>query len=70
MASIIHWKLLVLHGFERCKNWYNHTVFENDDPKIPLDFNINSDKVIEPRRPDTVADDKQNFEVVNLKAFN
>ena len=49
---------------------YNHTVFENDDPKIPLDFNINSDKVIEPRRPDTVADDKQNFEVVNLKAFN
>ena len=34
VASIIHWKLCEIHGFRRCKNWFEHQaepVLENDD---------------------------------------
>ena len=37
--------------------WYNHkseSVVENEDVKILWDFNIQTDHVIEHRRPDTV----------------
>lgn len=65
VASIIHWELCELHGFQRSKNWYDHraeSVLENDNVKILWDFNIHTDRVIEARRPDIVVVDKRNAE--------
>ena len=67
VASIIHWELCALHGFQRSKNWYEHKVepvLENDNIKILWDFNIHTDRVIEARRPDIVVVDKRNSEAV------
>lgn len=67
VASIIHWELCATHGFDRCKNWYDHkaeSVLENDNVKILWDFNIHTDRVIEARRPDIVVVDKRNSETM------
>ena len=67
VASIIHWELCSLHGFQRSKNWFDHrakTVMENDNVKILWDFNIHTDRIIEARRPDIVVVDKLNSETV------
>ena len=67
VASIIHWELCGLHGFNRHKNWYEHTaqpVLENDSIKILWDFNIHTDRVIEARRPDIVVVNKVHAEAV------
>ena len=61
VASIIHWELCEIHGFRRCKNWFEHRaekVLENNEVKILWDFNIHTDRVIEARRPDIVVVDK------------
>ena len=65
VASIIHWELCAIHGFQRSKNWFDHlaeSVMENDRVKILWDFNIHTDRVIEARRPDIVVVDKFNSE--------
>ena len=67
VASIIHWELCEIHGFRRCKNWFEHRaepVLENNDVKILWDFNIHTDRVIEARRPDIVVVDKVNSQTM------
>lgn len=65
VATIIHWELCKLHGFEHSKNWYDHRaepVLENTEVKILWDFNIYCDRMIEARRPDIVVVCKKNTE--------
>ena len=67
VASIIHWELCGIHGFQKSKNWFDHQaepVLESDDVKILWDFNIHTDRVIEARRPDIVVVDKVNSETM------
>jgi hypothetical protein len=52
VASIIHWDLCALHGFQRSKTWYDHkpeAVLENENIKIVWEFNIHTDRIIEAR---------------------
>lgn len=65
VATIIHWELCGLHGFDRSEKWYDHqaaAVLESDDVKILWDFNIWCDRMVEARRPDIVVVDKRNAE--------
>ena len=67
VASIIHWELCALHGFQRSKNWFEHRaepVRENDKVRILWNFNIHTDRVIKARRPDIVVVDKLNSETI------
>jgi hypothetical protein len=67
VATIVHWELCAIHGFQRSKNWYDHhaePVLENEKVKILWDFNIHTDRIIEARRPDLVVVDKQNSETL------
>jgi hypothetical protein len=67
VATIVHWELCAIHGFQRSKNWYAHhaePVLENEKVKILWDFNIHTDRIIEARRPDLVVVDKQNSETL------
>ena len=60
-AGIIHWELCEKYGIDRTKNWYEQRpigVMENDKAKIPWDFMIQCDKMIEHRKPDIVLVDK------------
>jgi hypothetical protein len=67
VATIIHWELCALHGFERSGKWYDHrakAVLESEDVKILWDFNIWCDRLIEARRPDIVLINKRNKETM------
>ena len=58
----VHWKLARKYNFEVGNNWYKHepeSVLENEDYKILWDFSIQTDRVIEARRPDLVVVDKK-----------
>ena len=58
----VHWKLARKCNFEAGDKWYEHepeSVLENEDYKILWDFIIQTDHVIEARRPDLVAVDKK-----------
>ena len=60
--KIVHWKLARKCNFEARDKWYEHepeTVLENEDYKILWDFSIQTDHVIEARRPDLVVVDKK-----------
>ena len=62
LGKIVHWKLARKCSFEAGDKWYEHepeSVFENEDYKIFWDFNIQTDHVIEARRPDLVVVDKK-----------
>jgi hypothetical protein len=62
VASIIHWRLCKKYGVPVQREWYKHevqAVIENDDVKILWDFPIQTDRVIQARRPDIVVIDKQ-----------
>jgi hypothetical protein len=61
VALIIHWHLCKKFGIQVEKEWYKHmaeTVYENDQCKILWDFSIQTDRVIQARRPDIVVMDK------------
>ena len=61
MGKIVHWKLARKFNFEAGDKWYEHepeSVLENED-KILWDFSIETDHVIEARRPDLVVVDKK-----------
>ena len=63
IATLIHWNILKEKGFPTEQQWYNHqpnTVTESATTKILWDFNIQTDKVIEARRPDILVPDKIN----------
>ena len=62
LGKIVHWKLARKCNFEAGDKWYVHeagSVLENEDYKILWDFSIQSDHVIEARRPDLVLVDKK-----------
>ena len=62
LGKIVHWKLARKCNFQAGDKWYEHepeSVLENEDYKILWDFNIQTDHVIEARRPDLVVVDKK-----------
>ena len=62
LGKIIHWKLARKCNFEAGDKWYEHEperVLENEDYKILWDFSVQTDHVIEARRPDLVVVDKK-----------
>ena len=62
LGKIAHWKLARKCNFEVGDKWYEHEpehVLENEDYKILWDFSIQTNHVIEARRPDLVVVDKK-----------
>ena len=62
LGKIVHWKLAEEYNFEAGNKWYEHepeSVLEDEDYKILWDFFIQTDPVIEARRPDLVVVDKK-----------
>ena len=60
LAKVIHWDLRKKYGLQGGAKSYEHVpekVRESEDVKILLDFNIQTDRVIEHRRPDVVVID-------------
>ena len=54
LGKIVHWKLVRKSNFEARDKWYEHeleSVLENEDYKILWGFSIQTDHVIEARRP-------------------
>ena len=62
LGKIVHWKLARKCNFEAEDKWYEHepeSVSKNEDYKILWDISIQTDHVIEARRPDLVVVDKK-----------
>ena len=62
LGKIVHLKLTRKCSFEAGDKWYEHqpeSLLENEDYKILWDFSIQTDHVIEARRPDLVVVDKK-----------
>ena len=62
LGKIVHWKLARKCNFEAGDKLYEHepeSVLENEDYKILWDFSIQTGHIIEARRPDLVAVDKE-----------
>jgi len=62
LAQLVHWNLCKRYGLQHERNWYDHTaekVLENEKVKILWDFSIETDYVIQARRPDIVVKDKE-----------
>ena len=62
LGKIVHWKLARKCNFEARDKWYKHeseSALENEDYKILWNFSIQTDHVIEARRPDLVVVDKK-----------
>ena len=62
VGKIVHWKLARKCNFEAGDKWYEHeseSFLENEDYKILWDFSIQTDHVIEARRPDLVLVDRK-----------
>ena len=62
LEKIVHWKLACKSNFEGGDKWYEHepeSVLENEGYKILKDFSIQTDHVIEARRPDLIVVDKK-----------
>ena len=65
LGKIVHWKLA-----RKCNLWYEHepeSVLENEDYKILWYFSIQTDHIIEARRPDLVVVDKKRIWNVRVK---
>ena len=61
----IHWELCRKYGLAASERWYEHqpeTVIENDSCKLLWDFSIQTDHVIQARRPDVILIDKEKKE--------
>ena len=62
LGKMVHWTLARKCNFEAGDKWYEHkpkSVLVNEDYKILWDFSIQTDHVIEARRPDLVVLDKK-----------
>ena len=62
LGKIAHWKVARKCNFEAGDKWHEQepeSVLENEDYKILRDFSIQTDHVIEARRPDLVVVDKK-----------
>ena len=61
-GKIVHWKLPRKCNFEAGYKWYEHepeSVLENENHKILWDFSIQTNHVVETRRPDLIVVDKK-----------
>ena len=62
----IHWLLSKKYNLECTDKWYQHSpepVAENEEVKILWDFMIQTDRVIEHRRPDIVVVEKKRWKM-------
>ena len=62
LGKIVHLKLARKSNFEAGDKWYEHepkSVLENEEYKILWDFSIQTDHVIEARKPNLVVVDKK-----------
>jgi len=65
VAAAVHWSLCKKHDLPHSEKWYDHraeAVTENEKVKVLWDFNIQTDKLIEARRPDIVLVNKETKE--------
>ena len=65
MGRKIHWEVCRKICFDVNEKWYKHDpekVVENDSWKILCDFTIQTDHVIEARRPDMIIIEKSKNE--------
>ena len=63
MGKAIHWDLCRKKGFATTDKWYEHElqpVTENEKFKILWDFTVQTDHIVEARRPDMMIIDKEN----------
>ena len=61
VAATIHWALCKKYGLPHTEKWYDHRaepVMENEHVKLLWDFNVQTDRTIEARRPDLILIDK------------
>ena len=61
LCSHLHWCLSKKYGIHADGKWHHHQpekVVENDVVKILWDYNIQTDRIIENRRPDLTVVDK------------
>jgi hypothetical protein len=66
VGAVIHWRLCKKYGIEVHKDWYRHEVqpvIETDQVKLLWDMCIQTDHVIQARRPDLVVVDKTKKEI-------
>ena len=62
VSQLVHWNLCRRYRIQHTRNWYEHNaekVTENEKAKILWEFNIQTDHVIQARRPDIVVKDKE-----------
>jgi hypothetical protein len=62
VATTLHWEMCKTNGLEHEPKWYQHQpqkVVENEKVKILWDWNVQTDKVIEHRRPDIILVNKE-----------
>ena len=65
VAAAVHWSICKKHDLPHTNKWYDHRaipVIENEKVKLLWDFNIQTDKIIEARRPDLVLVNKETKE--------
>ena len=65
VATAVHWSISKQYELPHSEKWYDHRaepVMENAKVKLLWDFNIQTDKVIEARRPDLVLVNKETKE--------
>ena len=57
VGKVIHWEMCKKFQFDHTNKWYMHNpapVLENDTHKLLWDFNIQTDQLIQVRRPDLI----------------
>jgi hypothetical protein len=62
VCTYVHWHLCNIKGFSAGDKWYTHRaekVLEDEHTKLLWDFNVQTDRVIEHRRPDIILIDKE-----------
>ena len=65
ICSNVHWNLCKKFGFDFSDKWYQHRidkVLESEKVKILWDFDMQTDRVIEHRRPDILLINKETNE--------
>ena len=71
VAATIHWALCKKYGLPHMENWYDHRVepvMENEHVKLLWDFNVQTDRTIEARRPDLILIDKiiEEYKIIDV----
>ena len=72
VGKVIHWEMCRKFQFDHTNKWYMHNpapVLENDSHKLLWDFNIQTDHLIAPRRPDLIIINKKKREFVKLSTL-